>query len=97
MHRFQCKRKLRAQGKAAYLAIPKLARLELGLFINDEVLLELDTKRKLIILRAATARAVKPFADLNQLEMLPGRPAIEPAPAEPEAIAPAPIAEKVPA
>jgi hypothetical protein len=97
VYRFQCKRKLRAQGKAAYLAVPKLARLELGLFIGDEVLIELDTKRKLIVIRAATPRAVKPFADLNQLEMLPGRPASAPAPAEAEPIAPAPIAEKVPA
>jgi hypothetical protein len=61
------------------------------------VLIELDTRTKKVIISAATKRPIPPFRDLNQLEMLPGkRPEADP-PAAAEQLAPAPVAEKVPA
>ncbi|MCA1834345.1 MAG: hypothetical protein LC750_16745 [Actinobacteria bacterium] len=97
MTRFACKRKLIALGKGAtYINFPKLARLELNLFVNDEVVIELDTKRKLVIIRAAEQRARPPFRDAGELSMLPADLVITPAP-EPTRDEPAPITEKVPA
>ena len=97
MHRFACKRKLLSIGKAAYLNLPKLARLELNLVIGDEVLVELDTKRTLVILRAAEPRAAMPLGTSHQIDMLSQERAGEVPPgAELEATVPA-AAEKIPA
>jgi hypothetical protein len=97
VHRFACRRKIIALGKATYVNLPKLARLELGVFANDEVILELDTKRKMVIIRAASERVKKPFQELDQMNMLPREHVVPIAPAEEPPAAPAPLAEKVPA
>lgn len=80
MSRFKCIRRIRKVGKSAYLSLPKLARLELNLFINDEVEIELDTRQKKLILRAAQPRTIAPTIDLNQMDMLPAA-SVDPAPA----------------
>jgi hypothetical protein len=97
MHRFACKRKLICIGRAAYINLPKLARLELNLCMNDEVLIELDTKRKLVIIRAVEPRAAMPFRPLEQIDMLSQQRAGEVPPGAEQPTTPAPIREKVPA
>ena len=79
-------RKIRANGKAAYLALPKIARLELGLFIGDNVTLELDTEQKTLTMRAAHAHKVAPQLHYLSPDM---EPIVEHVVASPAADAPA--------
>lgn len=97
MHRFACKRKLLSIGRAAYINLPRLARLELNLCTGDEVLVELDTRRKLVIIRAAEPRAAMPFRPLEQIDMLSQERAGEIPPGAQQESTPAPIATKIPA
>lgn len=71
MTQFTCLRKVRKVGGSAYIALPRLARIELRIFMNDFVALELDTKRKILILRPVKQQPKVPMINLDEFDMLP--------------------------
>lgn len=62
---------MRKNGNSAYLAIPRLARLELKLFVGDWVDVDLDTDARVIIIRPAIPRTSAPMINMTLPDMMP--------------------------
>jgi len=73
-------RKLKAVGGTTSVYLPRLARIELKLFVGDWVELELDTDARTLILRAATPRTEFPLIKRPFDDMVPLVPEDPPAP-----------------
>lgn len=71
MARFYSVRTIRKVGDSAYVSIPRIVRHELGINVNDPVEIELDTNRKILIVRPFRGRTFRPLHDMNQNIMLP--------------------------
>lgn len=90
-------RRIRQVGGCAYFAIPKIVLHEIGAKIGDQVELELDTAKRVLVVRPLRNRVYVPLENKIEPEMLPfamheaRKQPIE-TPAEPAA-----DAEKVPA
>lgn len=69
--RMWCLRNLRKNGASVYLAIPRVARQELGLFVGDCMVIELDTDLKCLLVRPIAAHGAVPELKPWPADMLP--------------------------
>lgn len=64
-------RRVRQVGGCAYFAIPKIVLHEIGAAIGDQVELELDTTKRILIVRPLRNRVYVPLENKIEPEMLP--------------------------
>lgn len=78
--RYKSIRACRVVGKAIYISIPRLARLEMRLFPGDWVEMELDTDTKILTLKPVHAREEVPLITFVRPDMVPATAAAVPPP-----------------
>lgn len=79
-------RRLRKNGQSLYLAIPRIARLQLGVYVDDPMVIEFDDERRVLL--------VYPQADVDKRIDNAGhfgdlKPVLETVVADPDAAVPA--------